>query len=159
MDLFSIFMNATDGDAKQAIEAYSEFMMIMNELFQYMYDNDLLDVFDGMSFDEILEYIDTYEYDDEEDDDDSDSDEPSGEDDPSGGDEPIEPDYNRTILIYLDGTDLESKYGFVSKNLLDLLGADIPDNTKVLLTTKKDYAKIIDIKQDFLLGGFLWQRM
>ena len=34
-------------------EAYSEFIMIMNELLQYMYDNGLIDIFDGMSLRKI----------------------------------------------------------------------------------------------------------
>lgn len=41
--------------------------------------------------------------------------------------------YTRTILIYLDGTNLETDSGYGTKNLLDMLRAKIPDNVKVIV--------------------------
>ena len=43
--------------------------------------------------------------------------------------------YTRTIMIFLNGTDLESNSCFGTKNMLDLLRANIPDNTKIYITT------------------------
>jgi hypothetical protein len=43
--------------------------------------------------------------------------------------------YARTIMVYLDGTDLEVGSGFGTINMLDLLRANIPDNTKVFIVT------------------------
>ena len=41
--------------------------------------------------------------------------------------------YTRTILIYLDGTNLETDNGYGTKNLLDMLRAKIPENVKVIV--------------------------
>ena len=41
--------------------------------------------------------------------------------------------YTRTILIYLDGTNLETDSGYGTKNLLDMLRARIPENVKVIV--------------------------
>ena len=41
--------------------------------------------------------------------------------------------YTRTILIYLDGTNLETDSGYGTKNLLDMLRAKIPENVKVIV--------------------------
>lgn len=41
--------------------------------------------------------------------------------------------FNRTILIYLDGTNLETGSAYGTKNLLDMLRANIPDNVKVIV--------------------------
>lgn len=40
-----------------------------------------------------------------------------------------------TLLIYMCGSDLESKTGIASENINELLSADIPDNVKVIIET------------------------
>lgn len=40
-----------------------------------------------------------------------------------------------TLLIYMCGSDLESKYGSASKNLAEIMSADIPENVNVLVQT------------------------
>ncbi|SFP91127.1 hypothetical protein SAMN04487928_111111 [Butyrivibrio proteoclasticus] len=71
--------------------------------------------------------------DDSEEDFDNDSEEDS---DDSTTEETDEDDsYARTVMIFLNGTDLESCNHRGSKNMLDLLRANLPDNTKVFITT------------------------
>lgn len=41
--------------------------------------------------------------------------------------------FTRTILIYLDGTNLETGSAYGTKNILDMLRANIPDNVKVIV--------------------------
>ncbi len=48
---------------------------------------------------------------------------------------PAEADYNRVIMMFFDMCDLEGDYNSGTKNLLDLLRADIPSDTKVVITT------------------------
>ena len=60
--------------------------------------------------------------------------------DGSGGggsfpDDSAKVDTYRTIMIFLNGTDLESNSENATKNLLDLLSVKIPDNTRVFITT------------------------
>ena len=43
--------------------------------------------------------------------------------------------FNRVMLYFLNSSDLESKSEFGMANLLDLLRADIPENTKIIITT------------------------
>lgn len=50
-------------------------------------------------------------------------------------DDEQKPIYNRTMIFYLDGTDLESNVATGTGNILDLLRSNIPDNTKVILVT------------------------
>lgn len=59
----------------------------------------------------------------------------TGEDTSDSEDQEIIDLYTRTIMIFLNGTDLESNSCFGSKNMLDLLRANIPDNTKIYITT------------------------
>lgn len=56
----------------------------------------------------------------------------NGGSDDSGGQTQI---YNRTVLIYMDGSDLETTNEAGTNNLLDLLRSDIPSNTKVMIVT------------------------
>ncbi len=58
-----------------------------------------------------------------------------GEDTSDSEDQEIFDLYTRTIMIFLNGTDLESNSCFGTKNMLDLLRANIPDNTKIYITT------------------------
>ncbi|WP_292145252.1 clostripain-related cysteine peptidase [Butyrivibrio sp.] len=58
-----------------------------------------------------------------------------GEDTSDSEDQDIIDLYTRTIMIFLNGTDLESNSCFGTKNMLDLLRANIPDNTKIYITT------------------------
>ena len=46
-----------------------------------------------------------------------------------------EPDATCSIFIYICGSNLESKYGLASENIDELLGADIPDSTTVIIET------------------------
>ena len=43
--------------------------------------------------------------------------------------------YDRVIMMFMDLTNLETLSEFGTINLLDLLRADIPDNTKIIITT------------------------
>lgn len=40
-----------------------------------------------------------------------------------------------TLLVYICGSDLETRYGAATKNIGELLGADIPENVNVVLQT------------------------
>ena len=42
---------------------------------------------------------------------------------------------NHTLLIYMCGSDLESSRGYASNNIEEILGAEIPKNTNVILQT------------------------
>ena len=44
-------------------------------------------------------------------------------------------DSYRTIMIFLNGCDLETKSNCATKNLLDLLSAPMPENTRIFITT------------------------
>ncbi|MCR5403295.1 MAG: hypothetical protein K6E91_05660 [Butyrivibrio sp.] len=59
----------------------------------------------------------------------------SSSDDNGGGSGKITQVYNRTIVIYMDGTDLESNEGSGTDGLLDILASDIPVNTKIVVVT------------------------
>mgnify|MGYP003314331993 CR=1 FL=1 len=42
---------------------------------------------------------------------------------------------DHTLLIYMCGSDLESSRGYASNNIEEILGAEIPKNTNVILQT------------------------
>ncbi len=75
--------------------------------------------------------------DDEDDDDEDGDDEDEDDDDEDDDDEDDDEDdvINRAIMIFLNGTDLEGNGENATKNLLDLLSTQIPDNTRVFITT------------------------
>ncbi len=60
---------------------------------------------------------------------------PDDEKGTEGEDEPDEKESYRTIMIFLNGCDLETKSNCATKNLLDLLSAPMPDNTRIFITT------------------------
>ena len=47
----------------------------------------------------------------------------------------METEVSCTIFIYMCGSNLESQYGLASENIDELLGADIPDSTTVVIET------------------------
>ena len=54
----------------------------------------------------------------------------------SNGEKPAyDPDAGCSIYIYMCGSNLESKYGLASGNIQELLAADIPENTNVIIQT------------------------
>ena len=70
---------------------------------------------------------------------------------------PVVKQYNRVVLMFMDLCDLESRSVCGTKNLLDLLRADIPADTKVIVTTggtlnwhMKDYKSYRDYTKNFL---------
>ncbi|MCR4591282.1 MAG: hypothetical protein K5668_10745 [Lachnospiraceae bacterium] len=53
----------------------------------------------------------------------------------NGGKPYGDPDTTWTVMLYLCGTDLESRYGFASINLNEICNADLSDNVNVVIET------------------------
>ena len=53
----------------------------------------------------------------------------------SSPDETVDNGGNQTLLIYMCGSDLESRKGYASKNIGEMMSADLPSNVNVLIQT------------------------
>ncbi len=122
MSLFNMLKAMFSGDAANAVENYTRFLMQMAEVAQTMYDNEQhiagLRDWEEKQRQAVAESPVSY--------DDHDDDDPA---------EPYIEPYDRLILIYLDGTNLEEESADGTKNILDLLRGHIPSNVKVMMLT------------------------
>ena len=77
----------------------------------------------------------------------------------SSGKPVFDPSQSCSVYIYMCGSNLESKYGFAKQNIDELLEADIPENTTVLLETGgasrwwSDQNIASDRLQRYVVGG------
>ena len=114
--LYELVKGLTSKDAKEAVSAYASFIMKLSQVIQFVQNESSKS--DGDEEQERAAQDGGWE--------------DNGHSDDANPEKPL---CDRTILIYLDGTNLEREYAFGTKNLLDLLRADMPEGIKIYVVT------------------------
>lgn len=129
--LLELIKGLASPNAEEAISAYARFLIKMSEVVQFM--ENAVATKEDVSSDEFAASEDKQSEDKQSEDKQYDA----GSDSKASSDDvPSVRDYfNRTILIYLDGTNLETDGECGTGNLLDLLRSDIPEEIKVYIVT------------------------
>ncbi len=119
LSLYEMVKSLASKDAKEAVSSYTSFLLKLSEVVQYIQSEESAEE----SFEEGAE----------------ESVSPQEPDTPnengSEEDDTLPSLCDRTILIYLDGTNLETDGGSGTKNLLDLLRAKMPEGIKIYVVT------------------------
>ena len=119
LSLYEMVKSLASKDAKEAVSSYTSFLLKLSEVVQYIQSEESAE----KSLEEGAE----------------ESVSPQEPDTPnengSEEDDTLPSLCDRTILIYLDGTNLETDGGSGTKNLLDLLRAKMPEGIKIYVVT------------------------
>ena len=119
LSLYEMVKSLASKDAKEAVSSYTSFLLKMSEVVQYIQSEESAE----KSLEEGAE----------------ESVSPQEPDTPnengSEEDDTLPSLCDRTILIYLDGTNLETDGGSGTKNLLDLLRVKMPEGIKIYVVT------------------------
>ena len=115
LSLYEMVKSLASKDAKEAVSSYTSFLLKLSEVVQYIQSEE--------SAEETAEEVVSPK-------------EPDTLDEDGAEEDEITPSScDRTILIYLDGTNLETDGGSGTKNLLDLLRARMPEGIKIYVVT------------------------
>lgn len=138
--LINLVKLLTLDDAKEAISTYTKFLVRLSEVATLSQNAaNAKENVDSEDYEETqdTEYLDDANASgDSKNTDDGDNKKSDDQKEPSEDDPPAAVDYyKRTILLYLDGADLETDGMYGTKSLLDILRTEIPEDIKVYVVT------------------------